>query len=82
VPCGEHRQVIVVELVDGLGVVHLQLVVGNLVDPGAHDLAQQLTACLTPDALGNDPDRFLWLDEAERHLPSLPSGLHGLWVAD
>ena len=76
VPRGEHREIVVVELLDGLRVVDLQLVVGDLVDPGAHDLAEQLTARFAPDALGDDPDRFLWLDEAERHLPSLSSGSH------
>ena len=46
VPCGEHRQVVLVELVDGLGVVHGELVVGDLVDPRAHQLAEQLPARL------------------------------------
>src|SRR5829696_3654315 len=66
-PRREDRQVVVVELLDGLCVVHEQLVVGDLVDPGAHDFAEQLPACLAADALRDDPDRFLWLDEAEGH---------------
>src|SRR5215212_2909947 len=67
VPRREHRQVVVVELLDGLRVVDLELVVGDLVDPRAHDLAQELAARLAPDALGDDPDRFLRLDEAQWH---------------
>src|SRR4051794_10080152 len=39
VPRGQHREVVVVELVDRLGVVGLQLVLGDLVDPRADDLA-------------------------------------------
>ena len=74
VPGGEHRQVVVVELLDGLGVVHRELVVGDLVDPCADHLAEELPACLAADALGHDSDRFLRLDEAERHLPCLPFG--------
>ena len=76
VPCGEHREIVVVELFDGLRIVPVELVVGDLVDPGTHDLAEQLAARLAPHALGDDPDRFLWLDEAERHLPSISSGSH------
>ena len=74
VPCGEHRQVVVVELVHRLGVVDLELVVGDLVDPRAHDLAEQLAAGLTPDALRYDPDRFLRLDEAQWHVRQIRTG--------
>ena len=67
VPGREDRQVVVVELLDGLRVVHLELVLGDLVDPRADDLAEQLPARLAADALRNDPDRFLRLDEAQWH---------------
>ena len=45
----------------------LELIFGDLVDPRAHDLAEQLAAGLTPDALRYDSDRFLRLDEAQWH---------------
>jgi hypothetical protein len=79
-PSGQHRQVVVVELVHGLRIVDVQLVVGYLVDPRPHDLAEQLPARLTADALGNYPNRFLCLDEAEWHAGPLSSGLHGRLV--
>jgi hypothetical protein len=49
VPGGEHGDVVLVELGDRLGVVLLELLVGNLVDPGAHRLAEELAAGLTAD---------------------------------
>ena len=82
VPRGEDGQVVVVELVDRLCVVDLQLVVGDLVDPCAHDLAEQLAAGLAAHALGDDSDRFLRFDEAERHKPSLSWSSHNGLVAD
>src|SRR3954471_12531872 len=42
-PRGEHREIVGVELVDGLRVVSLELVLGDLVHPRAHDLAEKLT---------------------------------------
>ena len=48
VPGGEHRDVVLVELGDRLGVVLLELLVGDLVDPGAHRLAEELAARLPP----------------------------------
>src|SRR4051794_2594065 len=73
VPRGEHRQVVVVELVDRLRVVRLELVVGNLVDPGADYLTKELAARLAADGLGHYANRFLRLDEAEGHRgPLLP----------
>src|SRR5689334_17165777 len=67
VPGGQHRKVVVVELVDRLRVMGLELVVRDLVDPRADDLAKELTTRLATDGLGHDTDRFLGLDEAERH---------------
>ena len=46
VPCGEHVQLVLVEVVDGLRVVRRQLLLGDLVDPGAHELTEQLAASL------------------------------------
>src|SRR3954452_21076036 len=75
VPGGQHRQVVVVELVDRLRVMGLELVLGDLVDPCAHDLAQELAARFAADRLGHHADRFLRLDEAEGHRgPLLPVG--------
>src|SRR5690349_1302101 len=37
VPGGEHREVVVIQLVDRLRVVRLELVLGDLVDPRTHD---------------------------------------------
>src|SRR4051812_23891629 len=67
VPGGEHRQVVLVEVGDGLGVVQLELAVRDLIHPGAHDLAHELTAGLAPDRLSDDTYGVLGFDEAERH---------------
>jgi hypothetical protein len=45
VPGGEHREVVLVELGDRLRVVDFELVVGDLIHPGAHRLAEELAAC-------------------------------------
>jgi hypothetical protein len=68
VPRGQHRQVVLVEVVDRLGVVRCQLLLGDLVDPRANQLAQQLPASLAPDRLGDDADGVLGLDEAQGHV--------------
>src|SRR4051794_26848433 len=81
VPGGKHREVVLVEVLDGLRVVHGQLVVGDLVDPRMHDLAQQLPTGLTTDRLGDYSDGLLGFDEAERHLSSCSSGSHEESVA-
>ena len=54
VPGGEHRDVVLVELADRLRVVGVELVVGNLVDPGADGLAEKLAAGLAADRVGYD----------------------------
>ena len=77
VPRGEDREIVVVELLDRLRVVDLELVLGDLVDPRAHDLAEELAARLAPDALGDDSDRFLRLDEAEWHDRQFRTGADG-----
>src|SRR4029450_13942515 len=68
VPGGQHRDVMLAELGDGLRVVLLELVVRNLVDPGAHRLAEQLAAGLTADGVGHRSDGVGWVYEAECHL--------------
>ena len=62
-----------VEVGDRLGVVGVQLALGDLVDPCADELAEQLPAGLASDGLGDDADRVLGFDEAEGHrmLPAL-----------
>jgi hypothetical protein len=40
---------VLVELRDRLGVVLLELLVRDLIDPGAHSLAEELAAGLTAD---------------------------------
>src|SRR4051794_31220511 len=78
VPGRQHRQVVVVELVDRLRVVRLELVLGDLVDPRADDLAEELTTRLTTDRLRDHADCFLWFDEAEGHRePLSPLRLRG-----
>ena len=67
VPGGEQVQVVLVEVGDRLGVVDGQLLVGDVVDPRAHDLADELTASLAADGLGDHADCVLRLDEAQRH---------------
>ncbi len=67
VPGGEHREVVLVELGERLRVVRLQLVVGDLVDPGPHRLAEQLPAGLAADRVGDRPDRVSWVYETESH---------------
>src|SRR4051794_16182073 len=76
VPGGEHRQVVLVEVLDGLGVVDGELVVRDLVDPCMHDLAQQLTARFATDRLGYYADGLLGLDEAKRHCLAGSPGSH------
>ena len=51
----------------GLGVVDRQFLVGDVVHPRAHDLADELAAGLAADGLGDHADRVLRLDEAEWH---------------
>ena len=75
VPGGQHRQVVLVEVGDGLGVVRGELLVGDLVDPRAHQLAQQLAAGLAPDRFGDDADGVLRLDETQWH--DAAHGTHG-----
>ena len=67
VPRGEHRQVVLVEVGDRLGVVRRELLLRDLVHPRAHQLAEQLPARLAADGLGDHADGVLRLDEAERH---------------
>ena len=45
----------------------LELVVGDLVDPGADRLAEQLAAGLAADRVGDRADRVGWVYEAEGH---------------
>ena len=77
VPGREHRQVLVVELVDGLGVMGLELVLRYLLDPCANDLAEELAPRLAADRLGHDADRLLGLDEAEGHRGAVSLGSDG-----
>ena len=49
VPGGEHGDVVVVELGDRAGVMGLELVVGDLVHPGADRLPEELAARLAAD---------------------------------
>ena len=56
-----------VELRDRLRVVLLELVVGDLVDPRAHRLAEQLAARLAADRVGDGADRVGGVYEAQRH---------------
>src|SRR6185437_5925230 len=58
VPGGEHREIVLVELRDRLRVVDLELGVGDLVDPGAHRLAEELAAGLTADRVGYGANRI------------------------
>ena len=74
VPGGEQVQVVLVEVGDRLGVVDRQLLVGDVVDPRAHDLADELAARLAADRLGDHADRILGLDEAEWHRDSRARG--------
>ena len=69
-PCGQQVQVVLVEIRDRLRVVHRQFLVGDVVDPSAHDLAHELAARLAADGLGDNADRVLRLDEAEWHRDS------------
>ena len=54
-----------VEVGYGLGVVRLEIRLGNLVDPGADNFTEDLTTRLTSDRVGDHPDGVLWLDEAK-----------------
>jgi hypothetical protein len=67
VPCSEHREVVLVEVGDRLGVMGRKLLLGDLIDPRVDELAEQLPARLAADGLGDHPDRVLGFDEAEGH---------------
>ena len=67
VPRGQHRQVVVVQVLNRLRVVDLQLVVRDLVDPRTDHLAEKLAPRLAADRLRHHADRLLGLDEAEWH---------------
>jgi hypothetical protein len=67
VPGGEHVEVVLVEVGHRLGVVRRELVLRDLVDPRAHELAEQLPSRLAADRLGDDADGVLRFDEAEWH---------------
>ena len=64
-PRRQQRQVVLVEVGDRLGVVRLELGLGDLVDPRAHYLPEDLTTRFAPNRLGDDPDRVLRFDEAQ-----------------
>jgi pimeloyl-ACP methyl ester carboxylesterase len=67
VPGGKHREVVLVELRERFRVVGLELVVGDLVDPGADRLAEQLATRLAADRVGDCADRVGGVYEAEGH---------------
>jgi hypothetical protein len=67
VPGGEHRQVIIVEVLDRLGVVLGELVVRDVVHPGAYDLGEQLPPGLPANRLGHYSNGFVGLYKAKRH---------------
>ncbi len=67
VPGGEQVQIVLVEVGDRLGVVEGELLVGQVVDPCAHDLTDELPAGLAADGVRDHSDGVVGLDEAERH---------------
>ena len=67
VPGRQHREIVLVQLREGLRVVDLQLGVGDLIDPRADGLPEQLAARLTADRVGDRPDCVGWIYEAEAH---------------
>src|SRR4051812_49870644 len=75
VPGGEHREVVLVELGDRLRVVDLELGVGDLVDPGADRLAEELATGLATDRVGDGADRIGGIYKAEGH--GLKANLEG-----
>jgi hypothetical protein len=79
VPRGEHREVVLVEVGHRLGVVRRELLLGDLVHPRAHELAEDLPAGLAPDRLRDDADGVLRLDEAERHGEKVRRRSDGSW---
>ena len=66
-PRREHRDVVLIELRDRPGALEIELVVRNLVDPGAHGLSQELPAGLAADRVGDRADRVRGVDEAQGH---------------
>ena len=67
VPCGQQVQVILVEAGDRALIVERELLVGKIVDPCAHNLADELPSSLAADGICDHSDGVVWLDEAERH---------------
>ena len=56
-----------VELGNRLRVVGFELVLGNLVDPRPHRLAQELASPLETDRVGDGAHGVGWVDEAQGH---------------
>ncbi len=52
-------QIVLIEPRDRFGVVQRELLVGDVVDPRAHDLANELAARLAAERLGDNSDRIL-----------------------
>ena len=66
-PGRQQVQIVVVKTGNGLGVVPGELLIGYVINPRAHDLADELPTCLTSDGLGDDSNGVLGFDEAEGH---------------
>src|SRR4051794_39238832 len=66
-PGGEHREVVLIQVGDGLRVVRGELALRDLVHPRAHQLTEQLPARLATDRFGDHSDGVLGFDEAEWH---------------
>ena len=75
VPGCQHRDVVLVELRDRFGVVLLELLVRDFVDPGTDSLSEQLAAGLTAYRIGDRPDGVGWVYEAKCHLGASVSTL-------
>src|ERR1700704_283637 len=73
-PSREQVQVVLVKVGDRLRVVDGQLWLRDVIDPSAHDLADDLTARLAPDRLGDHSNGVLRLDEAKGHRDSRGGG--------
>ena len=67
VPGGQHREIVLVQVGDRLGVVGRELRLGDLVHPRLDDLAEDLATRLAANGIGDHPDGVLRLDEAEWH---------------
>lgn len=65
VPGGKQGKIVLVQISQGPGVLGLQFLLRNLVNPCTKSLSEKLATRLTTDRIGDDVNRIGWIDKAE-----------------